>query len=248
VDSHVYQAVSDVQAAIAPRGIAKSRKNSQGAGYNFRGIDDILNALGPLMPQHSLTVFPRMVERDIAERQSKNGGVLFFVSVKAEFDFVSTKDGSTKTVTTFGEAMDSSDKATNKAMSVAWKYAAILTFQIPVEGENDADATTHQLKPAKQIEAPFPNGPARNASQLKAMWREYWAEIESCEDADQLDALLAVEANRKLTRQLKEALPDWWNGGTAKGEAYEGAGERLAKKQAELTERANGIERGEVLQ
>jgi hypothetical protein len=244
----VYSAIAAVQAELAQDGIAKTRTNTQGAGFKFRGIDDILNALGPMMPKHKLTVFPRILERESAERQSKNGGVLFFVTVKAAFDFVAVEDGSLRSVEVFGEAMDSSDKATSKAMSIAWKNAAILTFQIPVEGENDADATTHQLKPAKPVvEKPFPNGPARNPTQLKAMWREYWAEIESCEDIDQLDALLTVEANRKLTRQLKEAFPDWWNGGTAKGEPFEGAGERLAKKQAELTERANGIERGETV-
>jgi hypothetical protein len=237
----VYEAIAGVMAELARAGIAKKRTNTQGSGFKFRGIDDILNALGPMMPRHGITVFPRILEREQVERQSKSGGVLFFVSVKAAFDFVAVADGSVRAVEVFGEAMDSSDKATSKAMSIAWKNAAILTFQIPVEGENDADATTHQVKPAKPvIEKPFPNGPARNLSDLKAQWREFWSEVESCEDADQLDALLAVDLNRKLMRQLKEALPDWWNGGSAKGEAYEGAGERLAKIQSTLTERANG--------
>lgn len=238
----VYKAIADVQADIAQVGIAKKRKNTQGAGFNFRGIDDILNALGPMMPKHGLVVVPRMVERDSVERQSKSGGVLFFVTVKAEFDFVGVEDGSTKTATAFGEAMDSSDKATSKAMSVAWKNAAILTFQIPVEGLNDADAVTHQVKPEKKvIEPPFPDGPARNLSDLKAQWRTFWSDVEACEDADQLDILLAIDSNRKLMRQLKLALPDWWNGGKAKGEEYEGAGERLAKIQTALAERANGV-------
>ena len=42
--------------------------------------------------------------------------------------------------------MDSGDKATNKAMSAAYKYAALQTFCIPTEGDNDADATTHEVK------------------------------------------------------------------------------------------------------
>ena len=49
---------------------------------------------------------------------------MFYVTVRAEFDFVSTEDGSIHTVVTYGEAMDSGDKATNKAMSIAYKYAA----------------------------------------------------------------------------------------------------------------------------
>lgn len=241
--SEVAKAVAAVQGELAPRGIAKGRRNSQGSGFMFRGIDDILNALGPMMPRHGLTVFPRMMEREITERQSKSGGVLFFVTLRAEFDFVAVADGSRQTVSTFGEAMDSGDKATSKAMSVAWKNAAILTFQIPVRGstDTDADATSHQVKPSKPpIDKPFPSGPARTLSDLKQQWRSFWSEVESCEDADQLDALLAVESNRKLMRQLKEALPEWWTGGTSKGEPFEGAGERLTTIQNTLNERANG--------
>ena len=67
-----------------------------------------------------------------------------YVTVDAEFDFVSALDGSKHTVRTFGEAMDSADKATNKAMSAAYKYAAFQAFAIPTEGDNDADAHTPQ--------------------------------------------------------------------------------------------------------
>jgi hypothetical protein len=63
-----------------------------------------------------------------------------------EFAFVSVSDGSTHIVKTYGEAMDSADKATNKAMSAAYKYACLQTFCIPTEGDNDADATTHTVQ------------------------------------------------------------------------------------------------------
>lgn len=142
---HVYQAIAEVQGELAKVGIAKTRKNTQGAGYNFRGIDDVYAALSPLLSAHKLVVIPRVMQREVIERQSKNGGALFYVTVHAEFDFVSALDGTTHTAATFGEAMDSSDKATNKAMSAAYKYAAFMTFAIPTEGEdNDADASTPQ--------------------------------------------------------------------------------------------------------
>ena len=242
--ANVYSAIAAVQAELAKEGISKDRTNSQGAGFKFRGIDDILNALGPMMPRHGLTVFPHIVERESVERQTKSGGVLFYVTVKARFEFVCVADGSRQEAETIGEAMDSSDKATSKAMSIAWKNAAILTFQIPVEGENDPDATTYQIKPqvaAKKepIEPPFPNGPARNVSDLKAQWRHFWSEVESCDDLEQLEALLAVSGNRDLMKQLKLALPDWWNGGSSKGMPYQGAGEKLTEIQNDLTVKYN---------
>jgi hypothetical protein len=72
---------------------------------------------------------------------------LFYVTVDVEFDFVSAEDGTKHTVKTFGEAMDSGDKATNKAMSAAYKYACFQAFSIPTESDNDADAHTHTPAP-----------------------------------------------------------------------------------------------------
>jgi hypothetical protein len=141
----VYVAIAAVSRDMAERGIGKDRKNSQ-QGYSFRGIDDVYNALAMPMSRHGLVVMPRVISRECTERQSAKGGALFYVVLHVDFDFVSTKDGSKHTVSTYGEAMDSADKATNKAMSAAYKYAAMMTFCIPTEGsDNDADATTHEV-------------------------------------------------------------------------------------------------------
>ena len=141
----VYKAINAVQLALSKVGIAKAHTNSQGAGYKFRGIDDVYNTLSPLLAEHSLCILPRMIAREVTERQSRAGGALFYVTVEAEFDFVSAEDGSKHVVRTFGEAMDSGDKATNKAMSAAYKYAAFQAFAIPTAGDNDADAQTHEV-------------------------------------------------------------------------------------------------------
>ena len=141
----VYQAINAVQAELCKIGIAKSSTNTQGAGYKFRGIDAVYNVLSSIMAQNGLVIVPRMLGRTCEERTSKSGGALFYVTVEAEFDLVSAEDGSKHTARTFGEAMDSGDKATNKAMSAAYKYMAIQTFAIPTEGDNDADAHTHEV-------------------------------------------------------------------------------------------------------
>jgi len=138
----VYTAICQVQAEIAQTGISKDRTNKQGEGYKFRGIDDVYNALSPLLAKYGLCILPRMLTRECVIRQSAKGGNLYFVTVEAEFDFVSAEDGSKHTIKTFGEAMDSGDKATNKAMSAAYKYAAFQAFAIPTEGDNDSENHT----------------------------------------------------------------------------------------------------------
>lgn len=141
----VYAAIAAVQNELAAIGISKDKKNAM-QGYNFRGIDDVYNALAPILAKNKLCILPRVLARECVERTTAKGGAIFYVTVEAEYDLVSAVDGSKHTIKTYGEAMDSGDKATNKAMSAAYKYAAFQTFCIPVDAE-DADATTHEVKP-----------------------------------------------------------------------------------------------------
>lgn len=146
----VYKAINAVQAALCKEGITKSQRNNQGAGYNFRGIDQVYNTLSPMLAEHGLCILPRVTNSTQTERQSSKGGMLIYSYVTMEFDLVSAEDGSKHTICTVGEAFDSGDKSMNKAMSAAYKYAAFQAFAIPTEGDNDADAHTHEVTPAKR--------------------------------------------------------------------------------------------------
>lgn len=194
---HVYEAITAVTLEMSKEGISKDRKNQQ-QGYNFRGIDDVYNALSPILSKNKLCIMPRMIERDLIERQTQKGGALFYVTVKAEFDFVSAVDGSRHTVLTYGEAMDSADKATNKAMSAAYKYAAFQTFCIPTEGDNDADATTHEVAPQK-VQKQAPKHVAQPREKKPIPDEEYEALRQAIAEAANMDALKEafMVANKK---------------------------------------------------
>jgi hypothetical protein len=140
----VYKAINAVQTALAKVGIAKDSRN-QVQNFNFRGIDAVYNTMAPMLAENGLCILPRMLSRTCEERVNAKGTALFYVTVEAEFDLVSAEDGSKHTIKTFGEAMDSGDKATNKAMSAAYKYACFQAFAIPTEGDNDADSHTHEV-------------------------------------------------------------------------------------------------------
>lgn len=140
----IYPAMIRVTRAIAEAGIGKTRKNTT-QGYNFRGVDEVMNAFAPILAKEGVFLQPHFSGREISERTTAKGSVLYSVSVAGTFDFVA-EDGSSVTVGPFfGEAMDSGDKATNKAMATAFKYAMFQTFCVPLEGVTggDADATTH---------------------------------------------------------------------------------------------------------
>jgi hypothetical protein len=127
-------------------------KDKQAQGYKFRGIDQVLNFLNPILARYQLALVPHGISDElVVERQSKNGGVLYFARAKVEFRLYHSS-GDSLPVVTWVEAMDSSDKALNKVMSIAWKYAAIQTFCIPVD--DVADETTHRDDMAPSRQAP----------------------------------------------------------------------------------------------
>jgi hypothetical protein len=141
----VYKAIADVSAALAGQGIGKNKRNAA-QGYSFRGIDDVLQSLSRLLPTCGLVIIPRVVSCTRSREVNAKGTVLFYVSADVEFDLVSVVDGSKHTARFSGEAMDSGDKATNKAMSAAYKYMALQTFCIPVEGVAiDTESETHEV-------------------------------------------------------------------------------------------------------
>lgn len=207
----VYQAINKVQAALAVTGITKDRTNSQGAGYKFRGIDDIFNTVSPLLAEHNLCILPRVLSRECIERQTKAGGAIFYTTVEVEFDFVSAEDGSKHTVKTFGEAMDTSDKSTNKAMSAAYKYAAIQAFAIPTEGDNDADAHTPEVaakqKPATVQKVPLTQvqrdtfisaiTASTSEKELKTAYANAYRFAFAQEDSVSVDAIVLAYENKK---------------------------------------------------
>lgn len=141
----IYQAIANVAAELSAVGIGKTSKNQQ-QGFAFRGIDQVMNTLAPLLSKHRLVVLPRVLARHCVERVNAKGTALFYTVVEVEYDLVAASDGSRHTVRVVGEAMDSGDKATNKAMSAAYKYAMFQSFCVPTEGTPDADAETHEVQ------------------------------------------------------------------------------------------------------
>ena len=190
----VYAAISKVAAAMASEGVAKTRTNEH-QRYKFRGIDEVMNALARPLVDAGLVVLPRIVRRECEERESKDGKRLNLVTVEAEYDFVAVEDGSRHTVRTFGEASDSSDKATNKAMSAAYKYALFETFCIPTEGDNDADATTHEIAPRAKS--------AREA-RTDGDWQRIEADVRAQEDPAAVTEIL------KRNTAIIKAWPASW--------------------------------------
>ncbi len=213
----VYAAMNLVQEELSRTGIGKDRKNTA-QNYAFRGIDDIMNAISPLLARHKLLIVPRVVERETRERETKNGTSLYYTTVKVEYDFISTEDGSKHVACVYGEAMDSGDKSCNKALSAAYKYLCMQTFAIPTEGDNDADQTTHSnIRHPGNSPAQAPKQPPQGQSFDNKVIEQWKAKVKH------LDSLIKFKEAMKDYRALPEELkPEAWGimSSAAKAKGY----------------------------
>lgn len=118
--------------------------------YEFRGIDAVLNAVGPALRERKVLVKPTLVDIDkttVEVGAADNRRTMASVEVRVRYTFVSAEDGSEFDVEVPGEAFDSGDKATSKAMSVAYRIALIQTFALPTDSP-DPDEEQHHIAPA----------------------------------------------------------------------------------------------------
>jgi hypothetical protein len=212
--THVYAAIAAVSKELAEIGISKDRRNEH-QGFKFRGVEDVLNTLAPLLPKHGLCIIPRVLSYSCTEGRTEKGKPNFHVFVDVEFDIVAVSDGSTHTARMLGEAMDQQDKAANKAMSAAYKYMAFEVFCIPTEGVLD-DADPHTPEPAARETATT----ARNtttASKADGLATDdqvtslsEWLLVEGLPDqhATRIQELLALHKQKKLTAERAQKAMD----------------------------------------
>ena len=125
----IYEAIPAIMDEIGH--IGKDRQNQQ-QGFMFRGIDQVMNTMKPLLAKHGVFVVPEVMDRQREERTSKSGSNLIYSILTIRYHFCAS-DGSEVVATTVGEGMDSADKASNKAMAIAFKYACFQVFCIPTE-------------------------------------------------------------------------------------------------------------------
>lgn len=128
--------------------IGKDKKN-EAQGFKYRGIDDVYNAINPILAKNGIFMTAEVVSKSREERTNSKGTVLAFTCLRMRYRFFA-EDGTCAVTEAEGEGMDSGDKSSNKAMAVAHKYALLQAFCIPTQDLDDPDAHVHEVaaKPA----------------------------------------------------------------------------------------------------
>lgn len=186
----IYESINRVMRDVTSLG-KEQRNNHQ--GFNFRGIDDVMNHVGPAMRKHGVVAAPIKVEAVAGEKQLRN-------SVAKSMDLLVTirwanTEGEYMDTQVAAEAFDSGDKATAKAMSVALRTAYLQVLCLPTE-EPDPDSFTYQLATSDQK-------------------TEFLKELEGIND---LDAMRRLQAKAKKFGAVKE----WAEAGKALARSEKG--------------------------
>ena len=190
----IFKALCAIQKEIGAIG---KNKRSPGVTYAYRGIDDVMNELHPLLAEFGVTIVPEVVEQTRENRQTLKGNPIIYSIMKVCFHFYAT-DGSEVVATVIGEGMDTSDKASNKAMAIAYKYACFQVFCIPTDemAKSDPDGyMTETTRPTNdQLRIYIDN--CSTIDDFKAM-KEAWGIFIGS------DAELAAYANAKYAEIKK---------------------------------------------
>lgn len=213
---------SDMALAFAKiEGATKSAAGQVGQQrYKYADLGSVIEAIKPALIEHSLFYLQHCHPAD-------NGVCVETVLYHAGGDQISLGK-------LFVPANKHDAQGFGSALTYARRYALVTAFGVPTEDDDGSAATktappanARQAKLAAERDAPFPLGPAKNKTDLKAMGRSLWTDVMACGDADELTALLST--NKALIDQLKSGLPQWWGGGSKDGEAYEGLGQVIER-------------------
>lgn len=204
VPPQIFAAIAAVMGEVGA--VGKTRENVQ-QKYKFRGIDEVLQAVQLVCAKHGVVVAQRILgPLRCEERKTQSGGVLMYVQGEFETTFFAA-DGSSVSTVQCGMAMDSGDKAANKAMSVALKYALVNTFLIPVYEPRDPEEDSPE--PTAKDEQPVDKFPIMPASGER--WDGVWKKLKVA----MADAIDSGETDRLQGKEWKavvfKARPLGWN-------------------------------------
>lgn len=187
--SAIYSAIPAMLAEVDS--IKKDKRNEQ-QGFRFRGIDDVYNAVHPVLSKHGVFILTEVLEEFREEKATRNGGVLNYCRLKVKFTFCAS-DGSSVYSIVSQEGSDTSDKATGKALSMAFKYALFQLLCIPTEDVMpDGDAEKHDFAPAEKP------APATKPAAKKSAAKEKAEKVKTFEDMTPEQQAFVGETTAKI--------------------------------------------------
>ena len=187
------------------------RFDGGGVRYAYRGVDRVVQALGPAMRKRGVIMLPTAAAApEWIPTVTSKGAPSNVVRVLVTYT-LTAQDGTYVSLTVPGEAMDTGDKAVSKAMSVAWRTALIQAFFLPT-GEPDPDSQVFDLgtgKPATRAAAAY-----QRAEQRDAVLAEWRSAIEAAKGDH--DAMVGLYNEARVAKAPREIMAEILEAGKKK--------------------------------
>lgn len=167
----IYGALAAVMKQV---GAVKKGDRNDTQHYSFRGVDAVVNAVYPALLDNGVTVQPNVRQYDygtVHVGSGNNPRPMGHARVVVEYTFTAVEDGSAVTTSAAGEAFDSGDKATPKAMSVALRTALLQSLMLPTDEPEPDSFSYERSEPARTV-GPDPAVEELNAAkaEVKSAW------------------------------------------------------------------------------
>lgn len=112
--------------------LGRVKKNIKLQSYKAVSEGDVLAAVKPLEEKYGVYSYPE--QRDTVQVLCDDK---FIIRIKTTYRFVDIEDGSSVTIESYGDGVDSLDKAPGKAMTYADKYALMKAYKIETGDDPD---------------------------------------------------------------------------------------------------------------
>lgn len=171
--------------------VKKTDRNTA-QNFSFRGIDAVVNAVAPALREHGVIVMPEVLDHTYSTVEvGRNRTQMEHVIVRVKYTFTGTQ-GDSLACTVLGEAMDAGDKATPKAMSVAFRIALLQALALPTD-EPDPDSYSYERAEAK---------PHATYEQVEA----WGVQIQNAQTLAELDGLTQIVRGYEIPKETMESL------------------------------------------
>lgn len=161
-EGKIYQAIVQVMREI---GAVGKDANNEAQKYKYRAAEQVYNRVQPLFARHGIFSVPKVIDQKREVAQTSKGGTMHYSMLTVEYTFF-CEDGSSISTTVVGEGMDSGDKASNKALTAAHKYALCQILALPF-AVSDPDQFTPEWFSTKPKPVTL-----EDINQLKVAWFE----------------------------------------------------------------------------
>lgn len=194
--------------------IPKVKHKESTVSYAFRSIDEVMNAINPLLEKYKLIISIKVIDRKVTPVTSAKGTPGFAAEVLIDLNVT---DGiETLTTQEWALSVDYSDKAPTQAMSMAYKYALIRMFVVTTKDiiANDADMRDVEIgtlnkEPAKKEDVTYLKNTFLAELEKRGMLAEFNAKTSEYKNGKfsawntAIDKIAALEAIVEELRRLR---------------------------------------------